>query len=53
MLTNEDINIIKALLYASKDVPDSIRDTKQFSALMDDRIAVFLNHVRPTQFLKD
>lgn len=53
MLTNEDINIIKALLYAAKDIPDSIRGTKQFSALMDDKIRVYLDQVHPTQFLKD
>ena len=52
MLTNEDINILKAVIYASKRVSEVTYDASQFSRKMDVEIKRYLEVVQPSQLIR-
>ena len=49
MLTNEDINMIKALIYASKRFNTLPGEPQAFSNRMDEYIKYYLEHVQPSR----
>ena len=52
MLTNEDINILKAVIYASRRVSEVTYDATMFSHKMDEEIKRYLEAVQPSRLIR-